>query len=373
MSEKNSQQVTYAAGQLRETLPELEEAHPHAGLVQDSGKRELINYLASVYDGEITDTEIYQDIVRNEATDSLTDAVNAGNVSEMQFAVGMVNHDEKASDASTQAWLRNAILDEAYVGWITGGMGSGKTDFALDRADDWHHATRGRIATNVESAAERNRPIEFINDFEGVESFFKESDSHVLYILDETDQQLSGKGKDRQYADALANTLKLVRKGESDEHTYRGILLIGQSIRGASKELRRLVTMNGHLYHKVSKKRVEIYDDVVTGELSSKTPVRTLTGVKRTRFDFATGEESDFDVSGALDNDDGELLDSREKDIKTAVLAVEKQGMSYREAANLVDYGKDWVGERVREWQHGEHSGIVGMSADGQERQTADD
>ncbi|MFC7057992.1 hypothetical protein [Halovenus salina] len=373
MTQDNSEQVTYAAGQLRETLPDLDEAHPHAGLVQDDGKRDLINYLTSVHEGDISETEIYGDIVRNEATDSLTDAVNAGNVSEMQFAVGMVSHDESASDASTQAWLRNAILDEAYCGWVTGGMGSGKTDFALDRADDWHHATRGRVATNIQSAAEQNDPIEYIGDFEGVESFFKQSSTDVLYVLDETDQQLSGKGSDRQAADALANTLKLVRKGESAENTHRGILLIGQSIRGASKELRRLVTMNGHLYHKTSKTTVEIYGDVVSGELSSKTPTRTLTGVKPTRFGFDTGEETDFDVSGAVDADEGELLDGKEKDIKTAILAVEKQGMSYREAASLTDYGKDWVGDRYREWQNGEHVGVVGMSPNGNEMQTADD
>lgn len=372
MSKDNSEQVTYAAGQLREELPELDEAHPHAGLIQDSGKRELINYLTSVYPGDITETEVYKDIVRNEATDSLTDAVNAGNVSEMQFAVGMVSHDEKAQDASAQAWLRHSILSEAYVGWVTGGMGSGKTDFALDRADDWHHATRGRIATNIESAAERNGPIEFADSHEAVESFFMESSTDCLYILDETDQRLSGKGSDAQYADALANTLKLVRKGESETDTYRAILLIGQTIRGASKELRRLVTMNGHLYHKRSKTTVDVYDDVVSGELSNKTPCRTITGVKPTRFEFNSGEASDFDVSGALDGDEDDILDSREKDIKTAVLAVE-QGMSYREAAGLTEYGKDWVGDRYREWKDGDHVGIVGKSPNGQEPQTADD
>lgn len=373
MGQDNSEQVTYAAGQLREELPDLEEVHPHAGLVQDDAKRDLINYLTSVHSGDFRETDIYQDIVRNEATDSLTDAVNAGNVSEMQFAVGMVSHDDDASEASTQAWLRNAILDEAYVGWVTGGMGSGKTDFALDRADDWHHATRGRIATNIESAAEKNDPIEFVNDFEGVESFFKESSTDVLYILDETDQSLSGKGSDQQHADALANVLKLVRKGESDANTYRGLLLIGQSIRGASKELRRLVTMNGHLYHKSSKKVVEVYDDVVSGELSSKTPVRTLTGVKRTRFGFRSGEASEFDVSGALDVEEGDMLDSRQKDIRTAILAVENQGLSYREAASLTEYGKDWVGDRYREWQQGQHTGIVGLSPNQDDAQTADD
>lgn len=374
MGNDSSQQVTYSAAQLRESLPDLEEAHPHAGLVQDTGKRRLISYLSGVCEGDITETDIYQDIVRNEATESLTDAVNAGNVSEMQFAVGMVNHEDDAADGSAQGWLRSAILSEAYVGWVTGGMGSGKTDFALDRADDWHHATRGQVATNIESAADRNDPIEHVADYEGVESLFKEASGDVLYILDETDQRLSGKGADSQYADALADTLKLIRKGTAPAGTRRAILLIGQTIRGASKELRRLVTTNGHLYHKVSKRKVEVYDDVVTGELSSKSPERVIRGVQPTRFGFDTGEESSFDMSGALDDDDGDDgLTERQKDIRTAVRAVARQDMTYREAATLTDYAKDWVGERVREWEDGDHTELVGFSPAEIEESTAAD
>lgn len=357
----DGEQVTYAAAQVRDALPDLEEAHDHAGLVQDSGKRSLISYLSTVHDGDISETEVYQDIVRTEATDSLTDAVSEGNVSQMQYAVGMVNHEENRQ-ASGQAWMRDAILSEAYVGWVTGGMGSGKTDFALDRADDWHHATRGRIATNIQSAADRNGPIKYAASFEEVETFFEEASGAALYLLDETDQELSGKGANTQKAERIADALKLIRKGDGSAGSYRGILLIGQTIRGASKELRRLVTSNGHLYHKPSKKRVEIYDDVVTGELSSKTPERVITGVKATRFDFNSGEASEFDMSGAPDSDGDDELTPREEAIKTAVRAVVRQGMTYREAATLIDYQKDWVGDRYREWTDGEHSEVVGFA-----------
>lgn len=363
MATDNSEQVSYSAAQLRENLPDLDETHPHAGLVQDAGKREMISYLASVHRGDIEQTEIYQDIVRTEATESLTNAVNAGNVSEMQFAVGMVSHEESAQSA--QAWLRDNLLSEAYVGWVTGGMGTGKTAFALDRADDWHHATRGRVATNIQSAAERNEPIEFVGGFEDLREFYGEASTDVLAIIDETDQRLSGKGADSQYADALADTLKLVRKGDSGR-CYRGILLVGQTIRGASKELRRLVTSNGHLYHKTSKTRVEVYDDVVTGELSAKTPVRTVTGLRDTRFNFDTGEASEFDVSGALDEDgddsDGTEL-TRQQAIETALKAVkpwnEDIGVSQADAADIVDYSAGWVNDRVREWRNGEHRDLV--------------
>ncbi len=369
MTEKG-EQVTYAAAQVREQLPDLEEAHDHAGLVQDDGKRSLISYLSTVHDGDITETDVYQDIVRTEATDSLTDAVSEGNVSQMQYAVGMVTHNDE-DRLSGKGWLRDVLLSEAYVGWVTGGMGSGKTDFALDRADDWHHATRGRIATNIQSAAERNDPIEYAASFEGVEAFFEEASGDALYLLDETDQELSGKGENAQNAEQVADALKLIRKGDGAAGSYRGILLIGQTIRGASKELRRLVTSNGHLYHKPSKKRVEVYDDVVTGELASMTPERVITGVKPTRFDFDSGEASDFDMSGAPDEDEG--LTEWERDVRTAVRAVELQDMTYREAATLTDHNKTWVGDRYREWRDdGDHRDVVSVQSPETDR-TADD
>jgi len=362
MTNNSSEQVTYAAAQVREELPELEEAHPHAGLVQDRGVRDLINYLASVCDGDVTETEIYQDIVRNEATDSLTDAVGHGNVSQMQYAVGMVSNERDATSAGTRAWMRNALLDEAYVGMVVGGMGSGKTAFALDRADDWHHATRGRVVTNIESATERNDVPEYVGGYADIEEAFTTARTHILAIIDETDQRLTGKGSDQQAGEQLAKMLKLVRKGEAPEGTYRAMLLVGQTVKGATKELRRLVTSNGHLWNKTSKTRVEVYDDVTSGELGNKKPLRTITGLNDTRWDYSTGEESTFEMDSAtVEGEDAETTE-REQAIRTVVRAVALNDLSNRDAASLVDYGKTWVGDRVKEWRQGEHADIVGIS-----------
>lgn len=354
----SSQQVTYSAAQLRENLPELDEAHPHAGLVQDAGKRRLISYLASVHEGDIEATDIYRDIVRNEATDSITDAVAEGNISEMQYAVGMVSNEHEYSDPATRMWLKGVIVSDAYIGWVTGGPGAGKTSWAFDRADDWQDMVElGAIGTNVESAAKQNEEIEFVPGHEELAAFYREN-QHCFMVLDETDQSLSGKGSNQQHGDALASTLKLVRKGEY-ERAYRGILLVGQTVRGATKDLRRLVAQNGHLYHKPSKKTVEIYDDPVSGEIGQMKPIKEITKVPDTRFDYRTGEASEFDVSGFVEE---EGLSEKEKDIKTAVRAVALQGLSAREAASLVDFGKTWVNDRVNDWENGDYRDVVGLS-----------
>ncbi|CCQ34326.1 conserved hypothetical protein containing Zot domain [Halorhabdus tiamatea SARL4B] len=367
-STKVSEQVTYAAGQLRERLGEIDEALPHAGVVQDDDRRALLSWLATIYGDDITETELYRDLVATESTDSLTEAVQHGNVSQMQYAVGLVNGDDDASETNTQAWMRDAVLDEAYVGMVVGGMGTGKTAFAADRADDWHMATRGRVATNVRSLAERNDVPEFVDDWDGLEAFFKEARTDVLFVLDETDQYLSGKGENQQRGDALANALKLVRKGEAPEGTQRGILLVGQSIKGATKELRRLVSMNGHLWRKTAKTTVEVYDDVTSGELDRMHPVKVIQGVQDARWDFHSGEESTFDFDGALDDGDGDQDGNageltRDQAIAQVIRAYkpwsDDTGVTMREAGTIVDKSAGWVSDRINEWRGGQHRDLV--------------
>jgi hypothetical protein len=76
-------------------------------------------------------------------------------------------------------------------------------------------------------------------------------------------------------------------------------------------------------------------------------------------------DTSDFEA-GQLDDDDGEGIDEeareavakqvkRDAAIQTVIKAVkpwdDSRGMSYPEAATLVDYSRGWVGNRVREWR----------------------
>lgn len=55
----------------------------------------------------------------------------------------------------------------------------------------------------------------------------------------------------------------------------------------------------------------------------------------------------------------------RAEAVKTALRAVrpwdDNDGMTYREAAKLIDYSRSWVGDRVKEWEDGEHRGLFGQ------------
>ena len=225
--------------------------------------------------------------------------------------------------------------------------------------------TRGRVVTNVESAADRNDHVEHVNGFEEVETLFKESTDDFFVAIDETGQGLTGVGSDQQKANALAALLKLVRKGDAPPGTKRCICFIGQTVTDLSRDLRRLVAQTGAFVHKPAKKRLEVCGDelVDATEIQKAKPGTIFSGIKKTRLNFDTTEEPVLDMSGAVDDentDDGRT--ERQKDIRTAIRAVANQGLDYRSAAGLTDYKKDWVGDRFREWRdHGEHAEIAGI------------
>lgn len=79
-----------------------------------------------------------------------------------------------------------------------------------------------------------------------------------------------------------------------------------------------------------------------------------------------------FDADEALATDGGEDQQdpeeaaeaaARDQQLKTAIRAVkpwdDDAGMTYREAAKLIDYSSSWVGDRVDEWKDGHHRDIV--------------
>jgi transposase len=54
---------------------------------------------------------------------------------------------------------------------------------------------------------------------------------------------------------------------------------------------------------------------------------------------------------------------ARNEQIKTVLRAVEPwdedSGMTYREAAKLVDYSRGWVSDRVQDWRDGQYRDLV--------------
>jgi hypothetical protein len=264
----------------------------------------------------------------------------------MQYNLGKVDYSDDATDPGFTTWRRRQLVSEASVFFVTGGMGSGKTDIAFDSADDWHAVTRGRIATNVESAVEQNDRVEGVYDYESAERLMKESNDDFLLIIDETGQGLTSVGSDRQKAQALAKLLKLVRKGDAPAGTKRCIIFIGQTIRDLSKDLRRLVAQTGGFWHKPSKKTLEVYgEELIEKEVQSARPRKTVNKIHKSRITFDTTEEPAFDMSGALgDGEEAEsAADARKAEKERQAQRLRNQGMSGTKIAEVMGMSKTWV------------------------------
>lgn len=370
MSGDKSDQEAYAAGQLREFIQGNVDGKPNdwvhkvAGLVDDEETLRLISYYISLYQDrgkDFTETRLYEVIVQTAATKSASNALDQGNLSKMQGHVGLVDHTEDANDPSVRDWMRRRVVDEAYVGFITGGMGKGKTDFALELADGWQFETRGQLASNMEHWQDQDRCIQ---DFTELEDWFNQG-GDKLFIYDESGQSAKGGGHSGIAAAALANMIRLIRKGDKAQpDDKRCFLFIDQTEMGIEKDLRRLVREAGDTWRKKSQKTVELYEDIVNG-LPDK-PQKTVRNVSATRFSYSTNGAADFDLTSALDGDqgDGDQGDGG-RDVLIAMALrsyLNNSHLSTRDVAEQTldgEFSKSWVADRVREWKKGQYRDLV--------------
>ena len=369
MTDRNSDQEAYAAGQLREFINDDVDGKSNrwvnkvAGLVDDEATLHYLNYAISLYADagkDFTETRLYEIIVRQEATKSASKALDQGNLSKMQGHVGLVDHTEDANDPSVRDWMRRRVVDEAYVGFITGGMGKGKTDFALELADGWQFETRGQLASNMEHWENQDRCIQ---DFDQLEDWFNQG-GDKLFIYDESGQSAKGGGHSGIAAQALANMIRLIRKGDKAQpDDKRCFLFIDQTEMGIEKDLRRLVREAGDTWRKKSQKTVELYEDIVNG-LPDK-PQKTVRNVSATRFTYSTNGAADFDLTTALDGDPDDDSSGGDRDVLIAMALrsyLNNDHLSTRDVARQTldgEFSKSWVADRVLEWKEGQHRDLV--------------
>lgn len=350
-----------SAAHLRDNLPEIEDAHPHAGLIQALDKRQLISFLATVHGPEIVEEDIYRDIVRSEATESLTDAVKAGNVSQMQFAQGMVDNGKDGGDAFGR--VSKALAAEGTVALVLGPAGSGKTAFTLDAARTWKARTGGMIVSNIASWEGTDVVVK---DDEELMQAMASIRGQVLAVLDETGQSLSGEGEEVKAAQKMAKGLKYGRKRlDGDEHARQGsALLVGHTRRETAADIRRLASLVVEKPSQQDKGRAVLYES--DGGKDSLDKLATYKGLTDTAESYNEHEASEFRVIlDDEDGDDGPDVEDVQRDsaIKTALRA-KLRGDSHPDAAGLVDYKSSWVGDRWREWLRGDHRDVVAMPDD---------
>lgn len=371
MGGSNRDQSVYAAGQAREFLQgELEGKENtwierYAGLIDDDEVLDWLNYMCSIYQDngmDFLETKQARIVLRSAATKTANEAFREGQASQLQGLVGLVHHErDDAGDAIDE--IVDRLSQEGCIALVVGPPGAGKTATTLDVARGWGVKTGGSIFGNT-SWDGFDEIVE--TDVEMLEAMAS-VDGPTLGVVDESNQNLSGEGADQKKATQFVDRATFLRKREGDHGPYakRGsMVIVGHTLRKTAADIRRLATLVVQKPSRADPGRLTLYDS--PGGSDEIDEIDRFVGLTDTRESYDQHEASHFDV--VLEDDDGDDSDDVDPDeiddrrqIKTAIIASEKHGMTYNEIAtsDLVDYGDTWVGDRVREWRRGDHRDLV--------------
>jgi energy-coupling factor transporter ATP-binding protein EcfA2 len=291
----------------------------------------------------------------------------------MQRAVGLVDH-SKGEEGRALPTLARDLGREGAIGLILGPPGSGKTATALDTARIWKAIKNGAVITNVESwdAADKH-----VTTATGLLDAMAEIQGPVLGVIDEGSQTLTSKGAEAEISDQFAKSLKMIRKKEpGDRYAKRGsLLLVGHTRKDTAADIRRLVTVAAEKPTRADAGRLILYEsDGGKDGLEKRNEYR---GITDTPEIYGEHEASNFDVDLGADQEADDGVDQeadaeeirRDEQIRNVIRTLdipEEERPSYRDVANRpwCDYSKDWVGERWREYERGEHTHLLDTDDD---------
>jgi hypothetical protein len=245
---------------------------------------------------------------------------------------------------------------------ILGDMGDGKTDFAGLLGQLWERNQNEKplIGSNIQSLRERTEwegGDGWIPDYGSLVEWlqqdgdpFMNEQQPKLFIGDEFSSAASGRGKQGyETAMKMAPLVYKIRK-------YNGALIY---IAHGPKSIHPMLWRVGTIVKKTSQKKAVIADRLNGTRLDA---VRDrLDGIPPTDWRFDTDEASPWSWSNY--NNDEEEIEEDDVVEETAIYTVirgKQMGLSTRDIAEFVPFGKSWVGSRWREYeQEDEHARTV--------------
>lgn len=363
---------TFLAGELKNKPNQW--IREFAGLVDDKDTLDFLNHYCSIYeerDKDFLDTHMGKQVLQQASTRMMDDAFRAGNVSQMQGAVGLTNSARDGGDLLSEAAGR--LANEGAIGLVLGPPGSGKTATTLDIARVWAARTGGTIIGNTgwdgfDHVVRSDR--ELLETMASVKG-------PVLAVIDETAQELSGFGEGSKKAEQFSNSLTFIRKKEESHGPYAkkgSVLMVNHTRTKTAKAFRDLCSFAVEKPRRDDPGFAVLLDS--EGGKDRFDEADEFKGLTDTRERYPEHEASEFRIIGADDDDDGEDGPSaadveRSTHVETALRACLIQGQSYLDAADLVPYKDSWVGNRVREWRRGDYRDLLPESEVPEERRTA--
>lgn len=309
---------------------ENEKVHEHMGLVPNAEGSEIqfMNFLASTYNPNMHpempqsfgNTKIGDLMKRNLATQVGTQAVKDGNISQMKYITGKQQYGFDASSIHTLRKLRDRMKQDAYIAYLFGHMGNGKSEFANLMGELASEELGYKVYSNVRSTYENGHSDGYIYTFgeylktlaggEKVEelqdiqnSDIELPDQKILFIFDEGNQEASGYSDDAyETMNKMGKMLTLIRK-------VGGILIIiGHTGKDVHPHIRRL---SNDCIHKTGKKTAKIYQDVQ--EAKGVDLKEEIKGIPKSNWNFDTLEISFWDWTLATQD---ELNDVQKKSLE---------------------------------------------------------
>lgn len=352
MSKSNAYASAELASHLRDNPGE--HVRSYAGLIDDCETLELLNYLDTILPEPVEETELGRQIIQNAATDTIDEAVRAGNISQMKGATGLTNQSEKKERFFVE--IADRLTHEGSIGLVFGSPGAGKTSIVLDSARVWRAITGGRVIANIDWDG---ADAQFYSDQEMLEAMASYQ-GPVLAVLDEIAQELSGFGTSSKKAEAFSDSLLFIRKREEKhgEYAKRGsVMAVAHTRTKTAKEIRRVASFAVEKPDRSRPDRARILES--EGGKDEWQELSTYQGITDTAESYDEYQASEFEVSDEYDDDgdsddDSGLSADKRASIQTALTLALEQGMSYEDAGEAVGYSSSWVSDRVKEFRAGE-------------------
>jgi len=353
-----SDNSAYAAAELGTELRdgEADSVRSFAGLIDDREGLRLLNYYDSLLDAPIEETPIGQEIIANYATGTIDNAVKNGAVSQMKAATGLTGQSEDGKDF--YGAVASQLEHEGAIGLVFGSPGSGKTSVTIDAASVWQARTGGAIIGNTSWDGFDGQ---FSSDREMLE-LMASIQGPVLSVIDEVAQDLSGFGSGNKDAEHFSDNLLLIRNRDREFGDYAkkgSALLVGHTRVKTAKSIRRIASFGIEKPKRSAPDRARLLES--EGGKDQWEEVNTYQGLTDTAANYAEYESSEFRIELADEDDDGDDSADTHKDeqwraaVETVIRATQVRDLTHEQATDLVDYSKGWVGNRVREWKHGDH------------------
>lgn len=167
-------------------------------------------------------TEKYQKVVSYWASRVLSKAVHNGHDRVINRFIGVVEGETSINGVQAMVRFLRWVTREAGVTYLTGHMGTGKTDFALLMAQVFYEQLKEsdrdvHIATNIKSCAENHEQVEFIDSQPELKEWLEEKDGYKFFVFDESSSHASGyAGDSAKVTKQFRSMIRLIRKHDGN-------------------------------------------------------------------------------------------------------------------------------------------------------------